>query len=372
MYSVISGPPPWTIDRVEPDVLEQDDVGGEGLAQRLLAHRRAAVLDHHGAAVELADVGQRLEQRLDAGSGRPRLRCLLGHRCSSRSRSCRVLRVDPHVLVAEVGEPDVGAVLAAAEPQRRSRPRRSSAPSSASSIASAPISSRSSPASAIPAAWAIRPQFGSRPKSAVLTSGELAIARATRSASAGEAAPLDLDPADPRGALAVGDDLERELQQHRLEQALGQRLAGGPGRLQQHGVVGAHLAVDGDPLEGGVDGGAQRGVGVLDDGVGLDEAEHRRHVRLDHPAALGLGGEGHAAGAAACSAWASGRWSRIASEKAHAAGSARAPRGLADPAEHRLDRQRHADHAGLGDGDRLRLAGRARSAARSHIATASA
>ncbi len=52
-------------DRVQPDVLEQDDVGGEGLAQLLLAHRRAAVLDHHGAAVELADVGQRLEQRLD-------------------------------------------------------------------------------------------------------------------------------------------------------------------------------------------------------------------------------------------------------------------------------------------------------------------
>ena len=68
-------------DRVQPDVLEQDDVGGEGLAQRLLAHRRAAVLDHHGAAVELADVGQRLQQRLDADSGRPRLRRLLGHRC---------------------------------------------------------------------------------------------------------------------------------------------------------------------------------------------------------------------------------------------------------------------------------------------------
>ena len=113
-----------------------------------------------------------------------------------------------------------------------------------------------------------------------MTSGELAIARATRSASSAEAAPVDLDPADPGGALAVGDDLDRQLQQDRLQQPVGQRRAGLAGRLQQDGVVGAHLAVDGDPLEGGVDGGAQRGVGVLDHGVGLDEAEHRREVRL--------------------------------------------------------------------------------------------
>ena len=71
----------------------------------------------------------------------------------------------------------------------------------------------------MPAAWAIRPQFGSRPKSAVLTSGELAIARATRSASLGVAAPrASIRPA-PRRALAVGDDLERELEQDRVEQA---------------------------------------------------------------------------------------------------------------------------------------------------------
>ena len=44
------------------------------------------------------------------------------------------------------------------------------------------------------------------------------------------------------------------------------------------------------------DGGAQGGVGVLDHGVGLHEAEHRREARLDHPGALRLGGEGDAAG----------------------------------------------------------------------------
>ena len=51
--------------RVQADVLEQDDVGGELVAQILVLHRRAAVLDHDRAAVELADVGQRLEERLD-------------------------------------------------------------------------------------------------------------------------------------------------------------------------------------------------------------------------------------------------------------------------------------------------------------------
>ena len=61
--------------RVQADVLEQHDVGRERLAQLLVAHRRAAVLDHDGRAVELPDVGQRLEQRLDgARSSRPWVR----------------------------------------------------------------------------------------------------------------------------------------------------------------------------------------------------------------------------------------------------------------------------------------------------------
>ena len=49
--------------RVHPDVLEQHHVAGELLLERGVGHRRAAVLDHYGLAVELADVGQRLEQR---------------------------------------------------------------------------------------------------------------------------------------------------------------------------------------------------------------------------------------------------------------------------------------------------------------------
>jgi hypothetical protein len=53
-------------DRVDADVLQEDDVAGELLAQCGLLHRRAAVLDDHRLAVELADVGQRLQERVDA------------------------------------------------------------------------------------------------------------------------------------------------------------------------------------------------------------------------------------------------------------------------------------------------------------------
>jgi hypothetical protein len=52
-------------DRVHPDVLEEDDVPGERLPQLLVAHRGTAILDHDRAAVELPDVGQRLEKGLD-------------------------------------------------------------------------------------------------------------------------------------------------------------------------------------------------------------------------------------------------------------------------------------------------------------------
>ena len=48
--------------RVHADVLEQHDVAREVLLQRGVDHRRAAVLDHDRAAVELADVRERLEE----------------------------------------------------------------------------------------------------------------------------------------------------------------------------------------------------------------------------------------------------------------------------------------------------------------------
>jgi hypothetical protein len=52
-------------DRVQPDVLQQHDVARELLAQRRILHRGAAVLDDDRLAVELPDVGKRLEQGSD-------------------------------------------------------------------------------------------------------------------------------------------------------------------------------------------------------------------------------------------------------------------------------------------------------------------
>ena len=59
------GAAPVDDHRVHSDVLEEDDVGGEGLAQLLVAHRGAAVLDHDRAPVELPDVREGLEKGLD-------------------------------------------------------------------------------------------------------------------------------------------------------------------------------------------------------------------------------------------------------------------------------------------------------------------
>ncbi len=50
-------------DRVQADVLEQHDVARELLAQRLVLHRGAAVLDDDGLAVKLPDVRESLQQR---------------------------------------------------------------------------------------------------------------------------------------------------------------------------------------------------------------------------------------------------------------------------------------------------------------------
>ena len=59
------GPAAVHDDRVQPDVLQQHDVAGEVLAQGVVLHGGAAVLDHHRLAVELPDVGERLEEGSD-------------------------------------------------------------------------------------------------------------------------------------------------------------------------------------------------------------------------------------------------------------------------------------------------------------------
>jgi len=58
-------------DRAQPGVAQESHVLREPDAQVLLGHRVAAVLDHHGLAVEPAEPRQRLDQRggLDGGGG---------------------------------------------------------------------------------------------------------------------------------------------------------------------------------------------------------------------------------------------------------------------------------------------------------------
>ena len=288
-------------DRVEADVLEQDDVGGEGVAQLLVEHRRAAVLDHHRAAVELADVGQRLEQRLDA---RCRRRATAGPaRSSATAPLARVAhqvvysRVDPHVLVAEVGEPDVGG----APPRPSRRPISASSvspPSSAASIESAPISSRSSPGQRGAGGLGDPAPVGVAAEERRLDQRRVGDRAGDPLGLGGAGRLADLDPADPGGALAVADDLDRQLHEDRLQQAA----AAAACRRRRSPAAGRMSLVLIWPstvirLKEASTARAQRGGGVGDDGVGLDEAEHRRHVRLDHPGPLRLGGEGDAAGA---------------------------------------------------------------------------
>jgi hypothetical protein len=57
---LICGPAAVHDDRPDADVVEEDDVLGEGAAQVLVDHRVAAVLDHHRGAGEALDPGQRL------------------------------------------------------------------------------------------------------------------------------------------------------------------------------------------------------------------------------------------------------------------------------------------------------------------------
>jgi hypothetical protein len=69
------GPAAVHDDRVHAHVLQEHDVLREVLLELRIDHRRAAVLDHHGLAVELADVGQRLEECLDVSHRHPLRLC---------------------------------------------------------------------------------------------------------------------------------------------------------------------------------------------------------------------------------------------------------------------------------------------------------
>ena len=115
-------------------------------------------------------------------------------------------------------------------------------------------------------------------------------------------APLDGDRDELGRAFAVADDGLRQFDRHGNDRGLdlspagiafrcetGARLAGGDHHV---GVVGRGIAIDGDAVE--------RGVGRFLDqlvkqrlgnaGIGGEEAEHGRHVRLDHAGTFGNAG----------------------------------------------------------------------------------
>ena len=108
----------------------------------------------------------------------------------------------------------------------------------------------------LPIAIATRPQFGSAPWTAVLTSGELTMALATRLACASSRAPSTVHLDQLLGALAVAGDLlgqrERDLEQRRVERAEVDR-AGGAAGQDDRGVAGGRVGVDRDAVERAVD-----------------------------------------------------------------------------------------------------------------------
>ena len=119
-------------------------------------------------------------------------------------------------------------------------------------------------------------------------------------------AAVDDDAADAPGALAVAHDQQREAAQHGVERLAEAQLVLGlgrhahaarPARHQDRGVVGRELAVDRDAVEGALHAHAEQQVGRLglERRIGLDEAEHRGEGGRDHPGALRLRGQAHAA-----------------------------------------------------------------------------
>ena len=145
-----------------------------------------------------------------------------------------------------------------------------------------------------PAAAAMRPQFGSAPWTAVLTSEEEATVRATARAAASSAAPDDGDLDEvlrpPRRRPRSRSQARGRPSRARPRMPRGRRrpsigvTAGRAVGQDDDGVVGRGVAVDGHLVEGALDRRAQefaerqRG----DRRIGGQEGEHRRHLRMDH------------------------------------------------------------------------------------------
>ena len=315
--------------------------------------------------------------------------------CPTSARSRRVLRVDPDVLVREVGEEDLGlgalagqpddvldlvaataAASAAASCGTATPPAHTCTPSIQMSNGSGAV-----PGSAAPTACAMRPQLGSPPCSAALTSGELATARRDALDGLRRAPPCDVHAPDraprprrrARSAARAGAARSRAPRRSRSSSsdsgATITPLAPDAIRIAVSLVeswpsteMRSNERLTQTPSSRSAVSGSQRRVG-------LDEAEHRREARLDHPRALGLradaarvpGRQRDVERRAASRTRRSWRSRARTRRRRPAASSPRAARIAARDAVHR---QRHADHAGRRDRDLLLVhAGRHRGGA---------
>ena len=140
-----------------------------------------------------------------------------------------------------------------------------------------------------------RPQLGSPPHQAHLTSTELATASAALRASWNVAAPLTRTSTNRLVPLPVFDDELRQLARDMIERRLEPFEIRRPSRQtlsphrpvseEDHRVVGAHVAIDRDPVEALFDGDDQCALQFpfFDGRVGAHHAQHGSHIGIDHP-----------------------------------------------------------------------------------------
>ncbi len=143
----------------------------------------------------------------------------------------------------------------------------------------------------------MRPQLGSAPWTAVLTSEDAATVRATARASASSAAPFTVtsmrcSAPSPSAAIAIARDRQTASRASANAPTSSAAIEAAAGRTvgeHEDRVVGRGVAVDRHLVEAAIDGRPQqrperRGV---DGRIGGEEGEHRRHLRMDHAGALG-------------------------------------------------------------------------------------
>ena len=217
---------------------------------------------------------------------------------------------------------------------------------------------------AIPSDCAIRPQFGSPPCSAALTSGEFATARATPSTTASDpprttTRPIRLEPSPSRTMSSASlRSAQSSASPKRTASSVSAstRTPDAPDACRiTVSLVESCPSTEIRSNDRSTHRPSSRSANAgVQSRVGLDEAEHRREGRRDHPRALGLRGQPHRAG---------GQRDvdldllRELVRRPDRLGEvavpvlAQVPARAGDAADDVAAVQQHADHAGRGDRD---------------------